>query len=140
MQDDNLELIELTTEQVGDIRNRLEAHDSSRMPAPSEGDILLGITVNGKLVAGVDAEMTSFQILYVSTLFVDEEYRRQGIARMLMEELESRARTFGARLIRLDTFDWQGPEFYRAIGFEEVGNYRASDDSFGEHFFLKRLG
>lgn len=29
----------------------------------------------------------------------------------------------GANLIRLDTFDWQGKEFYESIGYKKVGEY-----------------
>lgn len=132
-------IVELTDQQLEDIEERLEAYDDTHFPVPTDGQIRLGIEVNGHLVAGVDAEMTSFRILYVSTLFVDQEYRRQGIATALMHAVEERARELGANLIRLDTFDWQGPEFYRSAGFEEVGQYTADDGSFSEHFFLKRL-
>ena len=47
-------------------------------------------------------------ILYVGTVFVDEEYRRRGIGTMLMAEVEHRALALGADTIRLDTFNWQG--------------------------------
>ena len=99
----------------------------------------MGIQKDGRLIAGVDAEMTSFRILYVSSLFVDEPYRRQGLGRTLMEALEKKARDLGANMIRLDTFDWQGPQFYESLGYEQVGGYSSEADGFSEHFFLKRL-
>lgn len=40
-------------------------------------------------------------------------------------------------MIRLDTFDFQGREFYRALGYEEIGHYENALDSFSESFFLK---
>ena len=42
-------------------------------------------------------------------------------------------------MIRLDTFDWQGQDFYRALGYETVGQYENAEDGFSEYFFLKRL-
>lgn len=84
--------------------------------------------------------MTAFKILYVSTLFVDKKYRRHGLGRALMEEVEKRAIALGANMIRLDTFNWQGKEFYESIGYEQVGCYKNEQDGFSEHFFLKRLG
>ena len=83
--------------------------------------------------------MTGFRILYVSTVFVDEDYRKNKIGTLLMNEIEKRAKLMGANMIRLDTFNWQGRDFYRSIGYEEVGSYDNKVDGFSEHFFLKRL-
>ena len=133
-------LVPLSDEQVSDIESRLEAYDRAHLPAPRYGRVSLGIvSSHGALIAGVDAEITSFDVLYVSTLFVDERFRRQGFGRSLMAAVEERARKLGARYMRLDTFDFQGVDFYRAIGFEEVGAYTADDSGFSEHFFLKRI-
>ena len=97
------------------------------------------MTTGDKLIAGVDACMTAFKILYVSTVFVDEDYRNNKIGTLLMKEVENRARTLGANMIRLDTFNWQGRSFYHSLGYEEVGSYENKVDGFSEHFFLKRL-
>jgi len=75
----------------------------------------------------------------VSTVFVDENYRSNKIGTLLMNEVEKRANLLGANMIRLDTFDWQGRDFYRSLGYEEVGSYENKIDGFSEYFFLKRL-
>ena len=79
------------------------------------------------------------KILYVSTLFVDEAYRRKGYGTRLIQEMEKKAHQLGANMIRLDTFDWQCKEFYKAMGYEIVGSYENKIDGFAEYFFLKRL-
>lgn len=61
------------------------------------------------------------------------------IGTLLMKEVERRAEKLGANMIRLDTFNWQGRDFYRSLGYEEVGSYENNIDGFSEHFFLKRL-
>lgn len=131
------EIKDLTIEQVDNIENRLDEYDNKFLPKPLDGFIQIGAFDNGKLIGGLDACMTSFSILYVSTVFVDEDYRREGIGKLLMVELEQRARQWGVEMIRLDTFDWQGKEFYESIGFKEVGMYET--DEFSEHFYLKIL-
>lgn len=131
------EIKDLTIDQVDDIENRLDEYDNKFLPKPLDGFIQIGAFDNGKLIGGVDACMTSFSILYVSTIFVDEDYRREGIGKLLMQELEQRARQWGVDMIRLDTFDWQGKEFYESIGFKEVGMYETEE--FSEHFYLKIL-
>lgn len=83
--------------------------------------------------------MTAFKILYVSTVFVDEAYRRKGYGKMLIGEMEKKAKALGANTIRLDTFNWQGKDFYEALGYQMVGSYDNNDDGYSEYFFLKRI-
>ena len=132
-------VIELNESQVDDIENRLSEYDQRHMNCTVSGDIKVGIVNENKLIAGADACITAFKILYVSTVFVDEKYRRKKIGTVLMKEIEKRASLLGANMIRLDTFDWQGRDFYRSLGYEQVGFYENKEDRFSEYFFLKRL-
>ena len=133
-------IIDLNQEQVEDIEERLEDFDESYITYKMDGEIQIGIEDDGKLVAGLDACITNFKILYVSTVFVDEEYRRKGLGARLMREMEKRAAAMGVNMIRLDTYDWQGKEFYEALGYECVGHYDNKEDGFSEYFYLKRIG
>lgn len=45
----------------------------------------------------------------------------------------------GVNTIRLDTFSWQGKEFYEALCYEVVGCYENKVDGYAEYFFIKRL-
>lgn len=56
-----------------------------------------------------------------------------------MENVENRARQLGANLIRADTFNFQGEDFYRKLGFTQIGEYKSETDGFSEHFFIKLL-
>ena len=53
-------------------------YDENYITYKMEGSIKIGIEEDGRIVAGLDACITAFKILYVSTVFVDEEYRRKG--------------------------------------------------------------
>ena len=134
-----MEIIELNEEQIEEIEDKLSAYDQDFIKFKLDGTIQIGIKENGKLIAGLDACMTAFKILYVSTVFVEEPYRRKGYGTKLMQEMENRAKKLGANIIRLDTFNWQGKEFYAAIGYEMVGSYENKTEGYSEHFFLKRL-
>ncbi|MCL1900606.1 MAG: GNAT family N-acetyltransferase [Promicromonosporaceae bacterium] len=131
------QIIDISDTQAEDLDALLESYDADFIGDVPSGDVNIGLVVDGELVAGAVASLTSFSILYVSTIYVNEAFRGFGLGRKLMDAVEERARAIGARFLRLDTFDWQGVEFYRALGFEEVGSYDA--DGFSEHFFLKRL-
>ena len=134
-----MKIIDLNEEQVEDINERLEDFDETYITYKMDGEIQIGIEDDGKLVAGLDACITNFKILYVSTVFVDEEYRRKGLGARLMREMEKRAAAMGVNMIRLDTYDWQGKEFYETLGYECVGHYENREDGFSEYFYLKRL-
>lgn len=134
-----IDISELNEEQLEEIEKRLEAFDNQYITYKLNGNIRIGAFAGSELAGGVDACMTAFHILYVSTVYVEEKFRRQGIGRMLMAETEKRARELGANMIRLDTFDWQGKDFYLALGYEQVGSYRNEEDGFEEYFFLKKI-
>lgn len=134
-----MKLIDLTEEQVDYIENKLDEYDENYIRYRLDGRIQIGIVDDDKVIAGLDACMTAFKILYVSTVFVDEAYRRKGYGEKLIDEMEARAKALGANTIRLDTFNWQGKEFYEALGYQMVGRYENNDDGYSEYFFLKRI-
>ena len=134
-----MKLIDLTEEQVEYIESKLDEYDENYIRYKLDGRIQIGIVDDDKVVAGLDACMTAFKILYVSTVFVDEAYRRKGYGKKLIDEMEERAKALGANTIRLDTFNWQGKEFYEALDYQLVGSYENDDDGYSEYFFLKRI-
>lgn len=134
-----MKLVDLSEEQRRQITRALDEFDDNYSNLDMEGSITIGMEENGEIIAGLDAEITAFHILYVSTVFVKEEYRRKGYGRRLMHEMEKRAKEMGANMIRLDTFDYQGKEFYDALGYERVGHYRNDEDDFEEFFYVKRI-
>ncbi len=134
-----MEIIDLNEDQVEDIESRLSSFDKNYITYKMDGCIQIGVEDDGKLIAGLDACITAFKILYVSTVFVDEEYRRKGIGALMIREMEKRALAMGANTIRLDTFNWQGKEFYEALDYQCVGQYDNTEDGYSEYFFLKRL-
>lgn len=134
-----LKIVDLTEEQVEELETALDCNDKSYIQYKLNGTVSIGIMDNDVLVAGLDACITAFKILYVSTVYVDEKYRRKGYGKMLIDEMERRAKFLGVNTIRLDTFNWQGKEFYLAMGYEQVGCYKNDIDHFEEYFFLKRI-
>ena len=134
-----MEIIDLNETQVEIIENKLSAFDETYITYKMNSQIQLGIEEDGKLIAGLDACITCFKILYVSTVFVDEAYRRKGYGKLLVSEMEKRAKEMGLNTIRLDTFGWQGKEFYESLNYEVVGSYENTIDGYMEYFFMKRI-
>ena len=75
---------------------------------------------SGKVVGGLRA-IVAMHWLRVEVLFVDEDYRRTGIGSAMLLEAEKTARGMGATNAALDTFEWQGPDFYARHGYVEAG-------------------
>ena len=134
-----MKIIDLNATQVEIIENKLSTFDEAYITYKMNGQIQLGIEEDGKLIAGLDACVTCFKILYVSTVFVDEAYRRKGYGKLLFSEMEKRAKEMGVNTIRLDTFSWQGKEFYESLNYEVVGSYENIIDGYMEYFFMKRI-
>lgn len=135
----DVNIIDLKDNQIEDIENRLDSYDRNYISYKINANIHIGAQIDGELIGGVIACMTSFKMLYVSTVYIEEVYRRQGIGKLLMTELENRAREIGANMIRLDSFNWQGRDFYLNLGYEQVGYYCNEEDGFSEYFFIKRI-
>lgn len=56
---------------------------------------------------------------YVTTVFVDRDHRRRGVARAMMESLLAHARTDGLRRVLLRTSD-DGRALYESLGFADL--------------------
>lgn len=137
----NFEITGLSRQEAADLCRRLEEYDSELFPNPVSKELRIGIRdEGGALVAGATGSMTPFGILYVDTVFVERSHRHHHLGTLLMQEVEKQARERGAMLIRLDTFSWQGRDFYPTLGYEKVGSYDAPECGFSEFFYLKRLG
>lgn len=74
-----------------------------------------------KIVAGIVARMYCWNVVYVDTLWVDSSYRGKKLGSLLLEEVENDAKSKGAKLIHLDTFDFQAKEFYEKQGYIVFG-------------------
>ena len=89
---------------------------------------------SGNVVGGLRA-IVAMHWLRVEILFVDEAYRRTGIGSAMLLEAEKTARDMGAKNAALDTFEWQGPDFYAKHGYREAGRI----DGYAGGYYLALL-
>ena len=123
------------------IIDRLVEYNLSQVPAEQE---VLFDTLdkkitddNGKSIAGCVARMYCWNVVYIDTLWVNENYRGKCLGSKLLVEIEKTAKDKGCYLIHLDTFDFQAKEFYEMQGYEVFG---VLDDCPKGHFryYLKK--
>ncbi|MBS4174662.1 GNAT family N-acetyltransferase [Bacillus sp. FJAT-49736] len=93
-----------------------------------EGNILGGITGNTKL-----------HCLFIQFLWVDERLRGQGMGAKLLKKVEELAVEKGCRMIRVDTFSFQAPEFYQKQGYEVYGTVEDFPEGCTHYMLLKRM-
>jgi ribosomal protein S18 acetylase RimI-like enzyme len=73
--------------------------------------------VGGEVVGGAVGR-TWGTCCELQQLWVEPEQRRQGIGTHLVREFEHRASVRGCRTFYLETFSFQAPALYRALGYE----------------------
>ncbi|MBV9018781.1 MAG: GNAT family N-acetyltransferase [Alphaproteobacteria bacterium] len=76
--------------------------------------------------------------LFVNLLWVHADLRRHGVGQALLAEAERHAVQFGCHSAWLDTFSFQGPQFYPKFGYREFArlDYPPGHERI---FFRKRL-
>ena len=93
---------------------------------------------NGETLGGLYGRFF-YQWLFIELLSVPEQARGQGLGSKLMQMAEDLAREKECVGIWLDTFDFQAPEFYKRLGYSELGQIADYPPGHKRHFFQKRL-
>ena len=93
---------------------------------------------SGEILGGLYGRVF-YQWMYIDLLSVPEQARGQGMGTKLMQMAEDLAREKECIGIWLDTFDFQAPEFYRKLGYSELGQIADYPPGHKRFFFQKRL-
>ena len=90
-----------------------------------------------QVIAGINATLYCWNIMYVDILFVDHIYRGKGYGRLLLERAEGKAKSLGGYMSHLDTFDWQAKEFYERCGYVVFGVLENCPRGHTRHYMKK---
>ena len=123
-------------EQAGNVFNTIAPPE----PGAEEEETHYKVTdEEGNTIGGCSLYVDDRKTACIARLWVDEAYRRQGMASALIRECERRARERGCYLVIVGTFDFQARPLYEKHG------YTVNDTMFGApkghaHYMLtKRL-
>ncbi|HIE6630217.1 GNAT family N-acetyltransferase [Bacillus luti] len=135
--------IESGTRNEGEyIKNKVIQYNMSiltdEVKKPMEEVSLVVKNEEGKIFGGVTGRMY-FYHLHIDFLWVDESVRHDGYGSQLLHKIEEIAKEKGCRLILLDSFSFQAPEFYKKHGYREYGVVEDHPKGHSQHFFEKRL-
>ncbi len=90
------------------------------------GEFLVALA-EGRLAGMAGLLRHSHEEAEIKRMRVHPGFQRQGLGRLILHELEGRARALGFRLLRLDTTDEQiaARQLYESAGYREIGQRQA---------------
>ena len=99
------------------VRRRFEPENLRSRPVAA-----YAIDDAGELLGGcVGRTEDLWQWLTIDTMWVSPEHRGTGLGRRLLESVEEQARARGCRWAKLNTWEFQAPDFYARCGYEVYG-------------------
>ncbi|MER7748341.1 GNAT family N-acetyltransferase [Streptomyces bacillaris] len=112
------------------------------LATPAEHEVPLEVWAldrEGALAGGLTGRTWAYW-LHVDLLWVDARHRGSGLGSRLLAEAERTASTERAcTRSRLETWDFQAPEFYRKHGYEEIGRVEDYPPGVTEFILTKQL-
>ena len=115
---------EAKSEEAEYIDNKIVEFNKKQVPFTQDQTPVIKnyvIKKNDEIIAGINACIYHWGILYIDVLFVDEQHRRKKLGSQLLEQVEQEAKVMGASLSHLDTFDFQAKDFYLKQGYTVFG-------------------
>ncbi|KQC01907.1 GNAT family N-acetyltransferase [Pedobacter sp. Hv1] len=94
---------------------------------------------DGKEIAGILAGIGYWNGLEIKILWVSESYRNKGLGSKLLKHTETIAKTKGATIAMLDTFDFQAEAFYLKNGYEAIGEIKDFPKGHKRIYLTKKL-
>lgn len=93
----------------------------------------------GNLIGGCSLYIDEQKTACIARLWVDEAFRRQGIASALIRECEQRARERGCYLSIVGTFDFQARPLYEKHGYTVNDTMFGAPSGHAHYMLTKRL-
>lgn len=121
---------------------KLGEHNAPFVP-PEDPDKVIQLSckitdAQGKLIAGIRAEVDDWETAEIMCLWVEEPYRRQGFGSFLLRSVEQEAKEKGAYLALSDGCDWT-EDFLFANDYTAYATVEDFPKGHRLHFFRKPL-
>jgi ribosomal protein S18 acetylase RimI-like enzyme len=139
----NFVISEGTNEEENLVKNGLFEYNFNEVPFTQESPFASINRVmknsNGDILGGIISKMYCWNCLYITVLWVSENFRKEGCGTTLLKEVENIAKEKGCRLVHLDTFDFQAKDFYIKHGYEVFGILEDCPVGHVRYFMKKNL-
>lgn len=71
---------------------------------------------SGHILGGITG-ITYYSCLYIDMLFVEKEYRKEGLGAHLMTSAETLGKKRNCKFSTVNTMDWEALPFYQKLGY-----------------------
>jgi GNAT superfamily N-acetyltransferase len=122
-------------EQATYIRQRLMEYNLRQVGHMEVENFSLFVKDTDETVLGGITGAILWDIMRVDILWLDDLLRGKGYGSKLIRMAEQYAADKQCKLIKLDTFSFQAPEFYKKLGYEVYGVVEDEPKGF-QHFYL----
>jgi len=124
------------------VRDNLVKFNIQKAPTdqnpPTEVINLILKSENGSTIGGLLGAMGRY-CYYLDILWIDDKYRGLGYGKKLLDDIEKRVKEKGCKLITLNTFSFQAPEFYKKNGFEVFGILDGFQEGICRYYLKKNI-
>lgn len=124
------------------IRRRLIEYNAEHVPEKLKSkyeEINLAIKDEAGKVLGGLLGVVCWNWVEVDILWVDPAYRKQGYGNRLLTQIEQIAAEQNCTFIKLNTFSFQAPEFYRKNGYVEYAALENAPTGSTHYYFKKDM-
>lgn len=123
------------------IRKKVIEHNLSKLPDevkhPVKNISFILRDKEEKILGGITGTIFWYN-LHIEFLWVDESLRGKGYGKQLLDNIEETARENRCKLIQLDTFSFQAPNFYQKYGYEVVGVIKGHPNKDNQQYYLSK--
>lgn len=126
-----------TNEEAGYVRTKLIEYNSAHVPNGIYEEVNLYMkNDNGDIIAGLNSAVC-WNWMEIDILWVEENNRKNGLGERLLAEAEKIARSKKCTFIKLNTFSFLAPEFYKKYGYKEIAIIENAPLG-SNHYYLKK--
>ena len=93
----------------------------------------------GNIIAGCTGYIYYWGCMYIDDMWVDENYRRQGLGSQALQAVEKAAEAKGCHLIFLGTWDFQARPYYEKHGYTVFSTLKDNPKGHEDYELYKRL-
>lgn len=123
--------------------DKLVEYNLSQVPSQQENDFIyinkIAENEDGKIIGGILSKIYCWECMYIDTLWIETDFRNQGLGAMLLKQIENEALKYQCTVIHLDTFDFQAKDFYIKYGYEIFGILDDCPQNHKRYFLKKHL-
>ncbi|MDQ6420593.1 GNAT family N-acetyltransferase [Paenibacillus sp. LHD-117] len=132
-------ILSSTNDESNDVRKKLIAFNSRHVPNGIYEEVNLCIKNDKEeIIAGLNSAIC-WNWMEIDILWVSDDHRGQGYGKRLLEKAEQVAIQNNCDFIKLNTFSFQAPEFYKKYGYKVIAIIEDAPTGYKHYYFKKDL-